>query len=264
MELPNVGKQCAFESCNQLDFLPIICKWCTLSFCKLHSQADLHECKSSDTSPKKAEIIDPNPKSYPCTHGECKNKELAPIICDKCSQQFCLKHRLPGDHNCKSVPEKDARSSMSGKEKVESIIGRPLQTSTKPKKVSAKNSKTAAKVLEMKLKMKAKGDGNSIVLSERIYLNIQKDSQLVPLFFHRNWTIGKIIDCITKMLKLENKNNVAGAAKWRLFADNDEDDNCGVTSRILLPTEKIVSEIFDEDIYCLNNFGTVHLTLVDP
>ena len=52
MEFPDLGKQCGMTSCSQLDFLPIECKYCSLSFCKHHCLPDVHECKKFDNSIK--------------------------------------------------------------------------------------------------------------------------------------------------------------------------------------------------------------------
>lgn len=36
-----------------------------------------------------------------CSMKGCKQKEVVPVICDKCKLNHCLKHRHPCDHSCK-------------------------------------------------------------------------------------------------------------------------------------------------------------------
>ena len=57
MEFPHLGKNCKSESCQQLDFLPINCDLCSLTFCNDHCNPIKHNCKnlviepvSNDTS----------------------------------------------------------------------------------------------------------------------------------------------------------------------------------------------------------------------
>ena len=47
MELPNVGSQCGNGNCNMLDFLPVVCKYCTKTFCTYHYQPNDHNCSSA-------------------------------------------------------------------------------------------------------------------------------------------------------------------------------------------------------------------------
>ncbi|KAF9331266.1 zinc finger, AN1-type domain [Podila minutissima] len=37
-----------------------------------------------------------------CNAKGCKNRSAIPIICQKCRLNYCLKHRLEGDHSCSS------------------------------------------------------------------------------------------------------------------------------------------------------------------
>ena len=46
MELPDLGKQCEVPSCNELDFLPIQCKFCDKTFCKKCASLVAHNCPS--------------------------------------------------------------------------------------------------------------------------------------------------------------------------------------------------------------------------
>lgn len=37
-----------------------------------------------------------------CSKGGCKQKEMIRVTCDQCHLNFCLKHRHPLDHDCKT------------------------------------------------------------------------------------------------------------------------------------------------------------------
>lgn len=35
-----------------------------------------------------------------CSFQGCKAKEMVPVICKDCNQNYCLKHRFQNDHKC--------------------------------------------------------------------------------------------------------------------------------------------------------------------
>lgn len=134
MELPHIGKHCAKSDCNKLDFLPIKCDACKLLFCDEHFRYNSHNCKNAYQKDNQVPVcplcsipisvqkglhpdyvvsnhIDSDCQSDPaksrrkvftnkCSFKKCKNKEVIPVICSECSQNFCLKHRHPADHIC--------------------------------------------------------------------------------------------------------------------------------------------------------------------
>ncbi|CAO3564144.1 unnamed protein product [Mortierella alpina] len=139
MELPSIGKHCSDSTCSQLDFLPFSCQYCKQSFARTtggwkvmsvrnetrpHSRTNGCPCPlcSKPVPVKKGE--DPNLRmeqhisagcpepatttSKPiytnsCHFKACKNRSAIPIICQKCRLNYCLKHRLEGDHACASL-----------------------------------------------------------------------------------------------------------------------------------------------------------------
>ncbi|XP_063413184.1 AN1-type zinc finger protein 2A-like isoform X1 [Mytilus trossulus] len=139
MELPGLGESCQATSCKQLDFLPMKCDACGKIFCRDHIHYNTHECPesykkdnqvpvcplcNSPIAVKKGELPDvivgrhidndcqsdlakKRRKIYTnrCSFKGCKHKELIPVNCDKCHQNFCLKHRHELDHQCKGFEE---------------------------------------------------------------------------------------------------------------------------------------------------------------
>ncbi|KAK6048620.1 AN1-like Zinc finger [Cooperia oncophora] len=140
-ELPNLGRHCGAELCNLLDFLPIRCDACSGTFCLSHYTYEGHNCKNAykknvqvPTCPLCDKPV-PTPKGVSpdvqvnehiqnncaqgakkkifanrCTVKGCKKKELVPITCPSCHQNFCLGHRHEIDHNCTQVKGSPALS----------------------------------------------------------------------------------------------------------------------------------------------------------
>jgi len=127
-----MGQHCSEQSCKQLDFLPMKCDACVLVFCKDHLLYDLHNCASKYKKDVQVPVCplcnSPVPVargSLPdsavsthiergcarvtkekvfnnaCSKHKCKKKEMVPLTCDACKQNFCLGHRHPQDHDCK-------------------------------------------------------------------------------------------------------------------------------------------------------------------
>lgn len=136
MEFPDLGEHCSEKSCKRLDFLPMKCDACEEIFCKDHITYANHKCTSSYKKDiqvpvcplcntpiptrrgempdiKVGEHIDRDCKSDPaqrkrkiftnkCSKGGCKQKEMIRVTCDQCHLNYCLKHRHPLDHDCKT------------------------------------------------------------------------------------------------------------------------------------------------------------------
>lgn len=137
-----VGVNCPWPGCNQLSFLPLSCRGCKKAFCEAHYKPEGHRCpvesayqedvtaitcpvcnrvvpvpreidstKRLDPNGIVMEHIErgcPNPglstvppkKVHKCSF--CPSKELMLVQCRDCFKPFCLKHRHPEDHKCKS------------------------------------------------------------------------------------------------------------------------------------------------------------------
>jgi len=141
MEFPELGKQCSFSECRQLDFLPVKCDVCKKIFCGEHYKYENHNCPTayqknvqvpicplcnapvpgradelpdirvsrhidSDCSSDRAVTHRKKVYANRCTFKGCKQKEMIPIVCDKCRQNYCLKHRHPQDHTCSQINSK--------------------------------------------------------------------------------------------------------------------------------------------------------------
>eukprot|EP01057_Protomagalhaensia_wolfi_P000479 Protomagalhaensia_wolfi_Nauph_80__478@NODE_1268_length_1622_cov_231_109918_g977_i0_p2_GENE_NODE_1268_length_1622_cov_231_109918_g977_i0NODE_1268_length_1622_cov_231_109918_g977_i0_p2_ORF_typecomplete_len178_score11_58zfAN1/PF01428_16/5_3e15zfAN1/PF01428_16/1_2e02zfAN1/PF01428_16/7_1e07Transp_Tc5_C/PF04236_15/0_0045Transp_Tc5_C/PF04236_15/6_2e03Transp_Tc5_C/PF04236_15/3_1zfC5HC2/PF02928_16/1_1zfC5HC2/PF02928_16/2_3e03zfC5HC2/PF02928_16/3_8DUF2180/PF09947_9/0_16DUF2180/PF09947_9/4e02DUF2180/PF0994 len=141
------GAHCEAPYCRQLDFLPFKCDFCSKTFCLDHFQPDSHECASDEWKKQDKRVIvcpecdltirltaaeDPNlvwerhhnsgecadhqrikpQKSQKCPVKFCR--ELLTLSnkysCKQCDTVVCLKHRLPGDHDCE-LRKREGKSS---------------------------------------------------------------------------------------------------------------------------------------------------------
>ncbi|XP_005105307.1 AN1-type zinc finger protein 1 isoform X2 [Aplysia californica] len=236
MELPHIGKNCGFSSCNQLDFLPFECDGCGLTFCLEHRSRESHMCTAVSTS-LPAEYS--GEKSYSCCIDGCSKRELTPILCNHCMLNFCLNHRVQEDHKCVKLPEKKPEVSKTSQHVQNILEQRANKPLSQPRFTNPKSIQLAAKVKLMKMKGVAVGD-QGIPQSERIFFNIvlpkSSSKPSVPMFFSKCWTVGRVIDKIADKLNITNTNNAGSDKKLRLF---HADTGC------LMPVSSSVAEVMD-------------------
>ncbi|CAG8633880.1 27570_t:CDS:2 [Dentiscutata erythropus] len=176
-----------------------------------------------------------------CNLKLCNNKSseggvMIYVVCDGCGDMFCLKHRHPSTHQCASL-NIASENKAKRREMAEELIAKYFKktnsdtndntstsaTSSKSQSsLTAKPKKKGNKMIEvMKLKSKAQGD-SSIPMDSRLFLNVEflNNSNVVnkPMFFNKNWTIGKVLDKVAIEGKIRNVNN-------RIAVD-DPDKSC--------------------------------------
>ncbi|KAK7019793.1 zinc finger, AN1-type domain [Halocaridina rubra] len=143
MELPHLGQHCSEPTCRQLDFLPFTCNLCKKVFCVDHHKYDAHSCTESykadvqvpicplcnqPVPSKRGETPDlavndhmenncknKNKKIYTnkCSAAGCKVKEMVPVSCESCHQNYCLRHRHTVDHDCKGPATAQDRAAIA-------------------------------------------------------------------------------------------------------------------------------------------------------
>uniref|UniRef100_A0A8C2KFA4 Zinc finger, AN1-type domain 2A n=1 Tax=Cyprinus carpio TaxID=7962 RepID=A0A8C2KFA4_CYPCA len=64
------------------------------------------DCKS-DPAQRKRKIF-----TNKCSKGGCKQKEMIRVTCDQCHLNYCLKHRHPLDHDCKTDGKPVSKSGL--------------------------------------------------------------------------------------------------------------------------------------------------------
>ena len=128
MENLNIGARCSLNYCNQKDFLPFKCKYCTLVVCQSHFHD--HECKHSQADDKRVavctrckqqirykgeerdkEVIEEHQQLSVCKQAANQKTKRCPVCtvkltlvnnhtCKQCGVDTCMKHRSNIDHSC--------------------------------------------------------------------------------------------------------------------------------------------------------------------
>ncbi|CAL8074736.1 unnamed protein product [Orchesella dallaii] len=182
MEFPHLGQHCSETQCRRLDFLPIKCDGCSKVYCGEHYSYDGHSCPAAYKKnvqvpacplcnaliPGKADElpdirvsrhIDADCKSDTavsrrtkvfnnrCSLKGCKQKELVPVLCDRCNLNYCLKHRHPQDHSCATATGKGGKGvSKPGLAALERVGKRAANhtssTTRNPTQVNSSTSNT--------------------------------------------------------------------------------------------------------------------------
>lgn len=144
MEFPYLGEHCSEQSCNRLDFLPLKCDACQGIFCTDHISYVGHSCPSAYKKDVQVPVCPmcnapvPSKRGDPpdlavglhidndcrsknrrkvfsnkCSSKGCKTKEIVPVNCSDCGQNYCLKHRHPTDHSCLGKEESLRQKRLS-------------------------------------------------------------------------------------------------------------------------------------------------------
>nr|XP_011416259.2 AN1-type zinc finger protein 1 isoform X2 [Crassostrea gigas] len=251
-EFPNLGEHCSLDGCKQIDFLPFTCTKCQKVFCLEHKFPDDHSCTEFKSDTPHVEYT--GTRAYSCSFTECKARELMPVVCEKCSKNFCLGHRHQKDHNCEKLVEKITPTKTA--EHVQQILASKKLNINPKKPRGKKSSKTAAKVALMKMKLHAVGDAK-IPDFDRVYLQVVLPGGSVSkgptkqLFFSKTWSVGRTIDVAAERGSITNTNNTGSSQKLRLFSMDDGS---------ILPIDQTIDSLLQNE--ALFNGGTVILERV--
>ncbi|KAI5866700.1 AN1-type zinc finger protein [Durotheca rogersii] len=233
-----IGKHCQLEYCNQLDFLPFFCQSCKKTFCLDHRSETAHKCanagawaerrrqaqlaKSSAGEGKRMrEFV----SQKPCAADSCKTTigtSLVPgVHCSGCNRDYCLKHRLKEEHDCKNkIPIGARPAQFDVAEQTRSAFAR-LKAWGAAKKQSAgrvlpkpKPSSAAARLVAVNnLKKVAKGDAK-LPPEKRVYLYVEAEVETTTaksykgeFYYSKDWVVGRVLDAAARSLQVENVNN---------------------------------------------------------
>lgn len=233
-----VGKHCQYEYCNQLDFLPFHCQSCGKDFCLDHRTESTHKCSNPGAwaeRRRQAQLSQPSigegrtlrdkVSEKPCASAECKTvvgTSLVPgVHCANCNRDYCLKHRLKEDHNCKNLTPIGARPAQYdvGKKTKSALDKLRAWGSAKREQAGRalpkpKPSSAAARVAAVsKLKKTAKGD-DKLAPEKRVYLYVEAEAETAKakfpkgeFFYSADWVVGRVLDAAARSLQVQNINN---------------------------------------------------------
>lgn len=166
----------------------------------------------------------------PCASPACKTvigTSLSTAVhCSTCNRDYCLKHRLKEDHDCKNLVPIGARvGRFDGEtEKARLAFGRLKAWGTAQKANIAKStervlpkpkptSNAARLVAVNNLKKTAKGD-EKLVPEKRVYVYVEAEAATTTakfptgsFFYSKDWVIGRVLDAAAKSLQVQNLNN---------------------------------------------------------
>ena len=241
-----IGAHCQYTYCNQLDFLPFRCESCRGTFCLDHRSETGHKCpKAGEWAAKrrKANLAIPSlgagkfrtETEKPCASPKCKTvvgTSLSTAVhCSTCNRDYCLKHRLKEDHDCKNLLPLGARPSrFDGQaEKSRLAFGKlrawgaaqkesMSRALPKPKPTSAATRLIAVNTL----KKTAKGD-EKLASEKRVYMYVEAEAATTTskfpegaFFYSKDWVIGRVLDAAAKSLQVQNINNQSTDEKSKL------------------------------------------------
>ena len=119
----DIGKKCTILGCGKMDYLSFQCFECQDTFCQFHYRE--HQCSKSEGRSAKCMVcntiigiaIDEDPDIKIDAHlrrnchekkaptkacHACHKSTAITTTCKNCNQLYCLQHRNPLDHTCKS------------------------------------------------------------------------------------------------------------------------------------------------------------------
>ncbi|KAH6720342.1 hypothetical protein DL95DRAFT_378943 [Leptodontidium sp. 2 PMI_412] len=245
-----IGAHCQYTYCNQLDFLPFRCESCRGTFCLDHRSESGHHCaKAGEWAAKRRRANLSTPSlgagklmsevEKPCASPTCKTiigtSLSTSVHCSTCNRDYCLKHRLKEDHDCKNLipigarvgrfdAQADTAKNALGRLKAWGSAQKAKASSgatrvlPKPKPTSA-----AARVIAVNnLKKTAKGD-DKLPPEKRIYLHVEAEAATITskfpsgaFYYSKDWVMGRVLDAAAKSLQVQNVNNQGTDEKDKL------------------------------------------------
>lgn len=267
MEIPNLGKHCAQEHCNQLDFLPLQCR-CGKVFCSEHLNTHIQTCiESKFLSEDELRTIE---NIFICSKQGCKERSVVPLVCQRCKKHFCIHHRHLTECEEKSKTEIEKERERYAEpvrqfQEAKAAVDKEIENSLSQAKKKHKNKEMAAKVQLMKIKNKASGQ-KSIPTTDRVYFNIilpqnvDKAVKSIPVFVSKTWSLGRAIDAVADECKLQNNNNKSTGPRLRLFKSDDKNIvssnmalNFGslISDKVIVDGEDLIIEYVDDNCQSL-------------
>ncbi|KAI9356285.1 hypothetical protein DFJ73DRAFT_823772 [Zopfochytrium polystomum] len=265
-----IGQICAV--CQRIDFLTLPCPVCRAALCTDHrllqhlEPGKTTQCSGAIAERTTADQQGGQPLGDPqssftqlCSLDTCRTRDAAGAVCPDCRKYHCMVHRHAPDHSCSAV-ESNRAAEAARKSDIKAFIAASLGQSTATAQAAAAKPtvrKSSPAIELMKLKQQAKGDA-SVQQNARIYLrvrlpresvNLNKAPQDLPLWFHKDWVVGKVIDRVAQMAGVRNTNNSSTAENERLSLLNDD----GVA---LSPSSTLASLVSEKQI---SNGSTVTL-----
>ncbi|KAI8853879.1 hypothetical protein BC829DRAFT_381545 [Chytridium lagenaria] len=256
-----IGTHCGIEDCKTLDFLPFNCNHCSTTYCLNHRLPQNHKCPNWNDQQNITDLPEIVSTKKECEAANCGAKEKITSQCTSCGKSFCLKHRHAPDHNCDGVKRQEEAAAQN-RENIKEYLNQrfPSTSASHSAAPSAKRpTKVNPKIELMKMRSKAKGDAN-VSQENRVYIRVylpqpESKEDSMPLFFHKDWSVGRLVDKIASIANLENVNNKAVAEKMLSLHQYETGDVLAMSSTL---NELVSANILDNGSSIILRRGGVH------
>jgi hypothetical protein len=170
----------------------------------------------------------------------CNSTDIPEVMtsCSGCEKVHCLQHR--GSHNC-SAPSRMEEEKIQKKEEIKQFVHDKLKRSTTSQSSGPTKKKALSPQVELML-LKSTAKGDSIPEDAKVYFRLWMDKKefaagQMPLYLHKDWTVGKAIDWIAQRAKLNNVNNSGDVSRrLNLYASSGKQLSTSNTMKSLLET----------------------------
>ncbi|KAF2195961.1 hypothetical protein GQ43DRAFT_485312 [Delitschia confertaspora ATCC 74209] len=246
-DVEGIGAHCQY--CRQLDFLPFKCESCRGTFCLNHRTETAHDCpKPGEWARRRNALNAASNVQLPskptlfthekqCYESSCKTLIFTALTtgvhCSGCNRDYCLKHRMEEDHDCRNVTPAGARpqNAMQARQAQGLAAFNRLKAWAADKRAQEGKRKEASASLglgglfkskkvgtgkvaeDAALKRAAKGDA-SVPQDKRLYLYVEASADTTKskyptgkFFYNKEWSVGRVLDAAAKSLQVENINN---------------------------------------------------------
>ncbi|CAG9540265.1 unnamed protein product [Cercopithifilaria johnstoni] len=172
-------------------------------------------------------------KPYLCSKDGCFTSEIIRIDCQRCGFNFCLKHRYPEEHQCRSQGvtngqinsnlQKELKKKMSmivaadSRNIAETSVHSPLQ---KKKSMDETAQRRADRIAIMRLKLNIRNC--SIPPDEQMFLFVTENQKREPVMVSKSWTVGRCLDQIARQYSIPNGNATFATKVLRLYCEADQ------------------------------------------
>lgn len=167
---------------------------------------------------------------YRCQLKACTQRFAIPVICERCKRNFCLTHRHPADHQCTALPTVQPAAlptSAAPSSSVPAITAVQKERRRRRRRMrrlleekSKSGNRAAQRMQIIKQRRAAKGNKN-IPQDARLYLEVvfpmRSKKKPLMMFFRLSWTVGRVLDEITDLENIVNRNDRPDAERLRIY-----------------------------------------------
>ncbi|KAF8061042.1 hypothetical protein FPV67DRAFT_319621 [Lyophyllum atratum] len=247
--LLSIGSECSHPACNELDFLPIVCR-CEKPFCRHHASPESHQC----TFQYNLTHV-PFRKLRRCDVSDCAEPALN-TACLQCNKSFCPVHRHQTSHSCTVSDTPPSEKTMAAR----ALLAKNFPASSSRKVVPQRVVKVPTdpvklaqyrKIELMKMRHRAipgdpKDGPSSAPLDQRLHVKVVIEGGSEKVFWFRKMTIaGKVLDFLTAHLKPKSSNE-SSLQLMKVLAGED--------NHVLLNDRTLADQVEDGDTLLIANF----------